>query len=74
MPHRLWYVRVYFSIFPLHPDSRLVSSPVQVSGKANKVHRKLSDQIKARMRTKNEFQALPVAQQSGTALFKDIAK
>ena len=56
----------------LHPDSRLVSSPVQVSGKATKVHTKLTAQIKARMRTKDEFQALPVAQQSGKALFKDL--
>ena len=41
-------------------------------GKAIKVHNKLSAQIKGRMRTKDEFQALPVAQQSGKALFKDL--
>ena len=49
-----------------------MSSPVQVSGKATKVHSKLTAQIKDRMRTKDEFQALPVAQQSGKALFKDL--
>jgi hypothetical protein len=37
-----------------------------------KLHSKLSAQIKARMRTKDEFQALHVAQQSGKALFKDL--
>ena len=56
----------------LHPDSRLVSSPVQVVSKATKVHAKLTAQIKARTRTKDEFQVLPVAQQSGKALFKDL--
>ena len=56
----------------LRPDSRLVSSPVQVVGKATKVHAKLTAQIKARTRTKDEFQVLPVAQQSGKALFKDL--
>ena len=36
------------------------------------MHSKLTGQIKDRMRTKDEFQALPVAQQSGKALFKDL--
>ncbi len=50
-----------------------MSSPVQVSGKATKVHTKLAAQIKARMPTKDECHAQPVAQQSGRALFKDLA-
>jgi hypothetical protein len=44
----------------------------QVVGEAIKVQSKLSAHIKARMRTKDEFQALPVAQQSGKALLKDM--
>ena len=36
------------------------------------MHTKLTAQIKDRMRTKDEFQALPVVQQSGKSLFKDL--
>jgi hypothetical protein len=42
-----------------------------VVGKAIKKQIKLPAHIKPRMHTKDELQVLPVAQQSGKALFKD---